>query len=540
MASPHPPVVAPPWTRRIGTRLTALVAVTAFGAISLAVVLGLRTQERQLIAQAIDGAALFGASIARATHDQMLRARKEEAYQVIREIGGLERIEEVRLFNKEGRVTFSTADEEIGTTAAKSSAPCASCHGASRPLISLAAPQRARVFRSGDHRVLGFVTPIPNEPDCAGASCHATTAEQPILGVVDVGVSLAGMDREIAALRWKTLGLGLFLTVVLTWVILQVSRRFIVKPVKALVWATQEIGSGRLDEPVRPRSDDEIGMLAAAFEGMRLSLGSARAEIDGLMNGLERQVEERTAALKQAQAQLVQGEKLASLGKLSASIAHEINNPLAGILTFAKLLVRDLDQETLDKETRREALARLKLIQRETERCSVIVRNLLDFARQRPLDLREIDVHAVLAESVHLVAHQAEMQGLTLENAFDAHPVVRADFGRLRQAFVNILVNAIEASSRGGVIRIRSEGAPESGEAVVSVSDTGTGIDSEHLNRIFDPFFTTKEKGTGLGLSVVYGIIENLGGRFEIASKPGEGTTVRIRLPLAPVGARVA
>jgi two-component system NtrC family sensor kinase len=306
------------------------------------------------------------------------------------------------------------------------------------------------------------------------------------------------------------------------------------------VWATQEIGSGRLDEPVRPRSDDEIGMLAASFEGMRLSLGSARAEIDGLMNGLERQVEERTAALKQAQAQLVQGEKLASLGKLSASIAHEINNPLAGILTFAKLLVRDLDQETLDKETRREALARLKLIQRETERCSVIVRNLLDFARQRPLDLREIDVHAVLAESVHLVAHQAEMQGLTLENAFDAHPVVRADFGRLRQAFVNILVNAIEASSRGGVIRIRSEGAPESGEAVVSVSDTGTGIDSEHLNRIFDPFFTTKEKGTGLGLSVVYGIIENLGGRFEIASKPGEGTTVRIRLPLAPVGARVA
>jgi two-component system NtrC family sensor kinase len=231
---------------------------------------------------------------------------------------------------------------------------------------------------------------------------------------------------------------------------------------------------------------------------------------------------------------------LASLGKLSASIAHEINNPLAGILTFSKLLVRDLEHEPVEADTRDEALKRLKLIQRETERCSVIVRNLLDFARQRPLDLREIDVFAVLEESVHLVAHQAEMQGLTLDNTFGGHPTVKADFGRLRQAFVNVLVNAIEASSRGGTIRIASEGTDASGETVIAISDTGSGIDAAHLHRIFDPFFTTKEKGTGLGLSVVYGIIENLGGKFEIASRAGEGTTVRIRLPLVPAGTRVA
>jgi two-component system NtrC family sensor kinase len=338
------------------------------------------------------------------------------------------------------------------------------------------------------------------------------------------------MDRELAALRWKTLGVGLFATALLTALILNATRRYILKPVKALVQATREIAAGHLDKPIRHRSSDELGLLADSFDGMRVSLSSARAEIDGLMTGLESQVEDRTAALKVAQARLIQGEKLASLGKLSASIAHEINNPLAGILTFSKLLVRDLEQPTIDAQTRNDALARLHLIERETGRCSAIVRNLLDFARQRPLDLQDVDVHAALDESLHLIQHQVELQGLKLEADLDGHPIVRADFGQLRQAFVNILLNAVEASSRGNTVCVRSVTSTP-GEVVVSVADTGVGIDEEHLHHILDPFFTTKEKGTGLGLSVVYGIVEGLGGRFEVESRKGQGTTVRIRLP---------
>jgi two-component system, NtrC family, sensor kinase len=535
-----PPPYAPSWTRRIGTRLTALVAITTFGAFSLSVYLALKSQERNMITQAIEGAALFGDSITRATHDQMLRARKDEAYQVIKEIGSLERIESVRLFNSEGTITFSTDPKEIGNTAAVGTALCSSCHGSGRPLTAPKQPDRARVFRAGDHRVLGLVTPIYNEPACAGAGCHPGPANQRVLGVVDVGVSLASMDHEIAAMRQKTLGAGLAVTAVLMALILHSARRFIVKPVKALVRATREIAAGELDKPIRPHAADELGILAVSFDGMRLSLKDARAKIEDLMNGLERTVEDRTAALKQAQAQLIQGEKLASLGKLSASIAHEINNPLAGILTFAKLIVRDLEQEPVAASVREEALSRLKLVQRETERCSAIVRHLLDFARQRPPDLRDTDVRAVLEESLHLVAHQAEMQGVTLDNGFEGNPMVRADFGQLRQAFVNVLVNAVEATDRGGTIRVRSEASPEAREVVVVISDTGSGIDEQHLSRIFDPFFTTKDKGTGLGLSVVYGIIENLGGKFEVHSRVGEGTIVRIRLPLVPSGARVA
>jgi two-component system NtrC family sensor kinase len=144
--------------------------------------------------------------------------------------------------------------------------------------------------------------------------------------------------------------------------------------------------------------------------------------------------------------------------------------------------------------------------------------------------LDEVDVHAALDESLHLIRHQVELQGLKLDADLDGHPIVRADFGQLRQAFVNILLNAVEASSRGDTVRISSV-TPTSGEVVVSVADTGVGIDDENLQHILDPFFTTKEKGTGLGLSVVYGIVESLGGRFEVESLKGRGTTVRIRLP---------
>jgi len=519
-----PSAHAPPFTRRIGTRLTALVAIATFATFTLAVVAGLKVQERYLIAQAIDGAALLGDTVTRATHDQMLRARKDEAYTVIREIGGLPSIDNVRLLNHAGRVTFSTDRNEIGSTV---------------PVHDGIAPtpdQRATIFRAGGHRVVGLTTPIYNEPECASAGCHATVGAQRVLGAVEVGVSLATMDRDLASLRWKTLGGGLLATLLLTALILNVTRRYILKPVRALVNATREIAAGDLGKPVRHRSSDELGLLADSFDGMRLSLAGAKAEIDGLMSGLETQVEERTAALKDAQARLIQGEKLASLGKLSASIAHEINNPLAGILTFSKLLVRDLDQESIDSATRDEALKRLRLIERETGRCSAIVRNLLDFARQRPVDLRDVDVHAALEESLHLIQHQVELQGLTLDADLDGHPVVRADFGQLRQAFVNILMNAVEASKRGDTLRVRSE-SDRSGQVVVSVTDTGVGIDEAHLDRIVDPFFTTKEKGTGLGLSVVYGIVEGLGGKLEVVSRKGEGTTVRIRLPLAAVAA---
>ena len=306
---------------------------------------------------------------------------------------------------------------------------------------------------------------------------------------------------------------------------------------KELVEATQRVGHGDLSATLAVRSSDELGILANSFNEMNASLAKTRQELENLTNDLERQVEDRTAALKSAQEVLVRSEKLASLGQLSASIAHEINNPLAGILTFARLMTRMLETGPPDEATRAACLKNLSLVQRETERCTVIVRNLLDFARARPLDLRIVDPIRALDEALSLAQHKMQLQGITLVKKLEGTGAVNADFGQLRQAFMNILLNACDAMPQGGTLTLASHFYSGSREVEISVADTGAGIAPELVSRIFDPFFTTKEKGTGLGLSVVYGIVEKHGGSMQVESHVGQGTTMTIRLPLAEDGA---
>jgi two-component system NtrC family sensor kinase len=307
-------------------------------------------------------------------------------------------------------------------------------------------------------------------------------------------------------------------------------RAEVVEPVAALVEGTRRVARDDLDVEIRvPRLHGEMAVLAASFNDMTRSVRQLEGELKGLNSGLEHEVAARTAALEAAQEQLVRTEKLSSLGKLSASIAHEINNPLAGILTFAKLVSRTLEEGPPD-EARCAAIRRnLSLVEREAQRCSAIVRNLLDFARERPIALRATDVNAAVEEALSLLNNQVAIQGVALERALSPVPPVLADFGQLRQAFVNVAMNACEAMGQGGTLRVTSREAD--GDVEVVFADNGPGIAPERLRKIFDPFFTTKEKGTGLGLSVVYGIVERHGGRIDVASRAGEGTTFTFRLP---------
>jgi two-component system, NtrC family, sensor kinase len=265
------------------------------------------------------------------------------------------------------------------------------------------------------------------------------------------------------------------------------------------------------------------------------ALEAARGERDALLAGLEQQVRERTEALERAQQRLVQTEKLSSLGRLSASIAHEINNPLAGILTTAKLLIRTIGNGPADPQSTW-MVRQLALVQREAERCTAIVRNLLGFARERPMTLTDVDVNVAIEEALFLVQNQFALQNIVLERDLAPVPPVRADFGQVRQAFANIIINACDAMPKGGTLRVRSRMLGAEGVVEVVVGDTGTGIPRALLSKVLDPFFTTKEKGTGLGLSVVYGVVERHSGTLSLDSEPGAGTTVTIRLPLAAPG----
>src|ERR1039457_87513 len=509
-----------PFHRHLGFKLTAAAAAVSLATISLFAFLSIRAQRAHLISEVVRGAALFSSTIATSTRDLMLEDQRHGAYRIMESIGRLEGIEKVRVLNKEGRVMFSTDARDIGGSVDKDAEACTACHAAGQPLVAPPTSARSRLFTSNGHRVLGMVTPIYNEPACATASCHAHPPERHVLGVVDIGISLKDIDASLHTQSLRMAGGALLAVTALA----------------ELVEATQRVGRGDLSATLLVRSSDELRILANSFNEMNVSLAKTRRELENLTDDLEHQVEDRTAALKSAQEVLARSEKLASLGQLSASIAHEINNPLAGILTFARLMTRMLEAGPPDEATRTACLKNLSLVQRETERCTVIVRNLLDFARARPLDLRIFDPMRALDEALSLAQHKMQLQGITIVRKLEGTGAVNADFGQLRQAFMNILLNACDAMPSGGTLTLAVHFFSGSRDVEISVADTGTGIAPELLSRIFDPFFTTKEKGTGLGLSVVYGIVEKHGGSMRVESRVGQGTTMTIRLPLAEDG----
>lgn len=487
----------------------------------------------QHLSDLIRSASQFSDTVKRSTHHAMLQNRWEDAFYIMETIGQQPGVARVRIFNKEGLILFSTDKSEMGHSVDKRAESCYACHAAEKPLQRLMVPERTRVVVTAQgERILGMITPIENQPSCSEAPCHAHALDKRVLGVLDVGLSLAQADAHIAAMGRRIALVAAAMILLVLGVLFLLLQKSVLRPVRRLVEGTQRVAQGDLSHVIHAANGDEMGLLASSFNHMTSSLRATQAELASLVETLEERVAERTKALRQAQSQLVQSEKMASLGRLSASIAHEINNPLSGILTYSKLVARKFGSGSRDEETVTSALTSLALVERETERCITIVRNLLDFARQREPSFGEIDVNAVAGEALSLVSNRIALTGITLEQRLLEVPRIRADFGQLRQALVNIILNACQAMEKGGTLTVASRLVPGEREVEVEVADTGVGIPADHLSSIFDPFFTTKEKGTGLGLSVVYGIIDRHGGRIDIRSEVGRGTSVTIRLPL--------
>ena len=534
-SGPSPMPASPPrpiqWWNRLGVKASAAITLVTAVCVTGFVALNLRAQRDYLTAEVVRGAAQFSDTIKASTYHFMLSDERAGAYRTMDMVGRLQGIEQVRMLNKEGRVTFSTDRREVGRLVDKSAEACYACHAAGQPLVRLNNPSRSRIYARNGHRVLAMITPIYNEPSCSSAVCHEHPSSRQVLGVVDIAMSLEDEDRAVAALGRRTVLLGGFGVLLIALTVGLLVRGYVISPVGELGAATRRIARGDLEHQIEIRRTDEIGELGASFNAMTASLREARADLQRLNERLEQQVEDRTAALRETQAQLVHAEKMTSLGKLAASVAHEINNPLAGILTYSKLLLRFHEESELTEKVRDTCVRNLRLVQRETERCSAIVRNLLDFARQRPPSLKQIDVSAVVEEALTLLSHRLMMQNVTVEKQLPPMPHVLADFGQMRQAIVNVALNACEAMVDGGTLAVCATARDRFVE--ITFRDTGPGISPENLSRILDPFFTTKEKGTGLGLSVVYGIIERHNGKLDIKSQVGKGTTVLIQLPVS-------
>ena len=307
-------------------------------------------------------------------------------------------------------------------------------------------------------------------------------------------------------------------------------QRVVYAPLDDLRKGAQRLSDGDLDHSIPVRSGDELGQLAEAFNSMMDALRRSRGELETWGHTLEQKVEEATRELHQAQAEAARSEKLASVGLLAAGIAHELNNPLTGVLTFATLVRNNLPDDSPEAED-------LDLVIQETKRCAAIIRRLLDFAREKTPEKSYVDVNATVDECLQLISQPAQLADIELVTALNPGlPPVWVDEDLVRQVIMNMLVNAQHAIGTGGTISVRTRlrhelpagvTDPAGGPMVeIAIRDTGCGIEPEHLDRIFDPFFTTKEvgKGTGLGLSVSHGTIEAHGGSIEVESEVGNGT----------------
>jgi len=240
---------------------------------------------------------------------------------------------------------------------------------------------------------------------------------------------------------------------------------------------------------------------------------------------------------KQTEEELIQSEKLASLGQLAASVVHEVNNPLAGIMVYVKLFLKKYQEKKLQTEKSETQLLKME---KELERTSRIIRNLLDFARQSESIMKPVEINKVIEAALLLVQNQINLENISLKKGLDPNlPNVFADFDKIQQVLINIILNAIQAMPEGGTLTITSSmagiikiGDSQKNAIKIVIEDTGVGIPKEDLNKLFTPFFTTKEKGkgVGLGLSVAHGIIGKHKGRMEVESEPNIGTKFTIYL----------
>lgn len=348
-------------------------------------------------------------------------------------------------------------------------------------------------------------------------------------------IAVLGLPLDEAVIQQTTRGIGgvAVVTMVIGALFSILGIRSVTRPLKRLVTDSQRIGAGDLAHRSRVQGTDEVGELAASFNQMVGRLQASHDELVALNQTLEARVRQRSRELEDAQAQLVQAEKLASIGQLAAGVAHELNSPLMVIMGNTQLARRMLAREgQLPPLLQAELNELLQMLDQEAHRAKSIISGLLDFARTRPATLTAVDVNAALEESLALVGHAAGLQEIQVVKQYAPQvPEVRGDPGQLKQVFVNVILNAVQAMPQGGTLALMSDASETL--VTVAIRDTGVGIPAAVLPKVFDPFMTTKPVGlgTGLGLSISYSIIQRHGGTITIASEEGRGTTVTIHLP---------
>ncbi len=527
--------------RKLGPKLIFSLTILIVVISGLSGYLNFRSQKQQLVETMILGADQLSRGVTGATWLAMLDDDRRAAYEIMRVIADKQGVDRIRMYNKEGRLVFSTDSSEPPTIATATSEVCASCHA--KGSIRNHPTEDARVRYATSPRgikTLNMVTPIYNEPSCSNASCHAHSASTKVLGVVDIALRLDPVQKQTRAITIQTI----------LWILLQVgigaafvivfTRRFVATPIQELIAGTKAVSEMELDRPIdigHGGGSQELDELVDSFNRMRERLKLAVAELNDMQQTLESKVEERTQQLNAAQKKLIQSDRLATLGQLAASVAHEINNPVSGVLNLSMLLERLMASGAYPPGREAEFRKYLSLISTETARVGRIVSDLLAFSRRSKPQRAPADLNKLVRTTIGLADHKLKL--ISAELVLDLQenlPLVECDSSQIQQVILNLVLNGAQAMQPkgGGKLTIRTHLIPREESVELCVQDTGEGIAPENLSKIFDPFFTTKAegKGVGLGLAVLYGIVKAHEGEVEVVSHRNEGTTFTVTLPL--------
>jgi two-component system NtrC family sensor kinase len=453
-------------------------------------------------------------------------------------------IDRIRMFNREGRLMFSTKALETSGAGVRDEVLRAG-HDGPQALASLPAASRVHYTLSPEGvRTLNMITPIYNERACSNAECHAHPRNVRVVGVLDVALRLDPLEEQAQAMTLQSVASTAVVVVIGAGFVILFTRRFVANPIRELVEGTKAVSALELDRPIEiVHRSQELDELVDSFNAMRVRVKRSVAELNEMAQTLETKVAQRTEELNAAHRKLLQADRLASLGELAASVAHEINNPISGVLNLSMLLERILSSGKLPPGREAEVQKYLAQISSETARAGRIVSDLLAFSRRSKPQRAPADLNSLLRSTVGLVQHKLKL--VEAETVFDLAenlPALRCDASQMQQVILNLVLNAAEAmqSRPGGRLtvstRLVSESTGNGPRVELRVADTGEGIAPENLPKIFDPFFTTKPegKGVGLGLAVLYGIIKAHDGEVEVTSRRDCGTTFTVTLPLKP------
>src|ERR1022692_1134292 len=452
----------------IGSLMAVMVVIFA-----LLGYLNIRLHRAHLEAATLTSAERVSDVIKRSTTYYMLRNDREGLYHAIQTMADEPGMIKVRIFDQEGRVSYSTDPAEVSHVVDKTAEACYGCHNQSQALARLNRPDRFRIYRNGGgHRVLGIITPIENQPSCSNAECLAHPASQQVLGVLDTNLSLAKADAQLAVSSTRMLSYtagAMLIVVVLSWLFVW---RVVGKPIKELEKGTEHLSRGELGYQIAVRSQDEVGDLAHSFNGMSLQLRAANEQIVTWAKTLEDRVVEKTRELRSAHEHMLHVEKMASLGKMAAVVAHEVNNPLSGILTYAKLLRKWVGSGQAEHEKREEAMQCLDLIAAESRRCGDLIKNLLSLSRTAPMNVQSTDLREVIDRSLLLGRHQRELGRIQLQlKLAERLPRVPCDPAQIEQVLLALIMNAIDAMPRGGTLWIETRLSADGTEVEIQVRD---------------------------------------------------------------------